>query len=302
MDRMTQTAQAETAVAPDATRTRRSLLAGAAAASVAAIASAAGAQPVRAANGETVTVGGTYDATAATTIQAGASGAPAIVGTSNANVGVAGSSGSQAGVYGSSSSGAGVIGQSVSSDGVSGSSTSANGVSGYSSYDVGVYGHTDSGGGYGVFGDSINNSAGVCGVSYSGAGVIGYVGTRAVQPGVSAETGVWGIAEASAQSVAVRGSSDSGTGVLAESNSGAALKVSGKAQFSRSGRKTISAGKSSLKVPMAGVTTASYVVATLQTKRTGVYVIAAVPAAGSLTIYLNKAVPATTAIGYLVIN
>ena len=45
---------------------------------------------------------------------------------------------------------------------------------------------------------------------------------------------------------------------------------------------------------MGGVSTASFILATLQTKRTGIYVIAVVPAAGYFTIYLNKAVSSTT--------
>jgi hypothetical protein len=53
---------------------------------------------------------------------------------------------------------------------------------------------------------------------------------------------------------------------------------------------------------MVGVTTSSYILATLQTRRAGVYVHAVVPAAGYFTIYLNKNVSAATYIGYLVIN
>jgi hypothetical protein len=53
---------------------------------------------------------------------------------------------------------------------------------------------------------------------------------------------------------------------------------------------------------MPGVTASSYIIATLQTRRAGVYVHAVVPAAGSFTIYLNKTVTAATVVGYLVIN
>ena len=53
---------------------------------------------------------------------------------------------------------------------------------------------------------------------------------------------------------------------------------------------------------MVGVTGSSYIIATLQTRRAGVYVHAVVPAAGYFTIYLNKIVTGGTAVGYLVIN
>jgi hypothetical protein len=80
------------------------------------------------------------------------------------------------------------------------------------------------------------------------------------------------------------------------------LNVTGKAKFSRSGRTSIASGQYARKITMAGVTTSSYVIATLQTRRTGVYVHAVVPGTGYFYIYLNKAVTATTYVGYLVIN
>jgi hypothetical protein len=55
-------------------------------------------------------------------------------------------------------------------------------------------------------------------------------------------------------------------------------------------------------VSVPGVTAASYVVATLQTNRPGVWIQAVTPAAGKITIYLNKAVTGATVVGYLVIN
>jgi hypothetical protein len=50
------------------------------------------------------------------------------------------------------------------------------------------------------------------------------------------------------------------------------------------------------------MTASSFVLATLQTRRTGVYVAAAVPAAGKFTLYLNQAVSATTYFAYIVLN
>ena len=53
---------------------------------------------------------------------------------------------------------------------------------------------------------------------------------------------------------------------------------------------------------MAGVTSASYVIATVQTNKAGVYVRAVVPAGGKFTIYLSKAPTAAIVVGYLVVN
>ena len=53
---------------------------------------------------------------------------------------------------------------------------------------------------------------------------------------------------------------------------------------------------------LAGVTTASHVLLTIQQNRAGLYVQSAVPAAGSFTIYLNNAVTADTQVAYFVLN
>jgi hypothetical protein len=69
-----------------------------------------------------------------------------------------------------------------------------------------------------------------------------------------------------------------------------------------SGRASIARLKASRTVVLTGVTTSSMVLATLQTRRTGVYVAAAVSANGRFTIYLNKAVSASTLVAYFVLN
>ena len=252
-------------------RTRLSVLAAAAAAGVAAVTSAVAAAPgVRAANDDVVRVGSWYYRTADTVITT--AGATALTGISDDH------------------------------NGVSGQSTGANGVYGYSAQDVGVYGNTDADAGYGVVGHSGLASTGVAGLSAMGTGVLGITGSLAAKPTSLKDTGVYGYAAASATSIGVRGGSPAGTGVLAESTSGTALKVNGKATFSRGKRVAIASGQASLKVTMAGVTTSSYVIATLQGNRAGIWVQAVVTASGSFTIYLNKAVPATTSVGYLVVN
>jgi hypothetical protein len=91
--------------------------------------------------------------------------------------------------------------------------------------------------------------------------------------------------------VGVRGVSKAGTGVLAETDGpGNALQVNGPALFSRSGTVVIPSGQKSVDVPVAGLTPASLVIATVQNKG-AVWVASAVPdvAGGKFTINLNKA-------------
>ena len=146
---------------------------------------------------------------------------------------------------------------------------------------TGVYGEGDTGvwgfGGWGVFGASDATGTGVYGIS--GASV----------PAAPAHVGVFGY-------------TDSGYEIYARAATGTALYVDGKARFRRSGRTSVTARHSSVKITLAGVTTASYIIATPQTNRAGVFVQAVVPATGSFTIYLNKVVSGTTYVGYLVIN
>jgi hypothetical protein len=81
-----------------------------------------------------------------------------------------------------------------------------------------------------------------------------------------------------------------------------ALDVRGKAKFSRSGRATIGAGKSSIKVTLAGVSWGSLVFAVLRSNRSGRYVRAVVPTTGSFTIYLNTTVSSSTYVVWFVLN
>jgi len=81
-----------------------------------------------------------------------------------------------------------------------------------------------------------------------------------------------------------------------------ALDVRGKATFSKSGRSTIAAGKSSIKIYKAGVTFSSLVFAVLRSNRSGRYVRAVVPTAGSFTIYLNAAVTSSSYVVWFVLN
>ena len=225
------------------------------------------------------------------------------------NIGVAGWSPSGVGVQGSSDGGVGLIAQStggyLAAQAFNGAGTpptpapiaftvptaaygeangtNATGVWGYSasSTGTGVYGEGATGvwgfGGWGVFGASDATGTGVYG--FSGASI----------PTAPAHTGVFGY-------------SDSGIGVYAKALTGTALYVNGKVGFSRSGKVAIAAGHASYTKSLAGVTTSSLIIAVLQTYRAGVYVAAAVPAAGKFTIRLNKAVSAKTYVAFFVVN
>jgi hypothetical protein len=81
-----------------------------------------------------------------------------------------------------------------------------------------------------------------------------------------------------------------------------ALKVSGKVVFSRSGRSTIGAGKSTLVVNYAGVTASSRVFAQLASNRSGRYVRAVVASTGKFTIYLNTTVTSSTYVIWWILN
>ena len=174
--------------------------------------------------------------------------------------------------------------------------TGVYGLADLSPISTGVWG--DSGQGFGVFGsgDIGVGGSGFIGVNASpvGAGAIGLFAGAG-----NGEAAIYGYAgttqpPAPIQNVAIQ--------ARAGSTSQVALNVTGKAQFSRSGRTTMSAGSKKKTITMAGVTTASYVVATLQTKLDGVYVQSVVPANGSFAIYLNKSTPSSTVVGYMVIN
>ena len=178
--------------------------------------------------------------------------------------------------------------------------------------------------GIGVSGSS-TGTAGVRGVSIDGTGsatadVTAYTGVYGWSPAFpdtsGVGTGVWGDSEDfgvyGSGSVGVYGWG--GVGVIAESastsnpaliaygatSSSPALQVNGKMKFNRAGRKTISAGKSSLVVTMAGVTTTSKILAVLNSNRSGRYVRAVVAGSGKFTIYLNSSVSSSTYVAYFV--
>jgi hypothetical protein len=101
-----------------------------------------------------------------------------------------------------------------------------------------------------------------------------------------------------------------GVGVVAENTlGGVGLHVAGKAQFlTRSGRATIAAGRSYVDIDLrakGGLAGTPLCFATLRSYRPGVYVAAIranYPTSGKARIYLNKAVSSTTNVSWFVLN
>jgi hypothetical protein len=178
--------------------------------------------------------------------------------------------------------------------GILGSSTVAGGVAGWSiappdpewfSEEVtaytGVFGSSPadpiSALGTGVWGDS--DDVGVFG--FGGAGVYGVGDYGVIGESISTSPGVLAIGQ---------------------SASDVALEVQGKVKFSRSGRATLGAGRSNIRVNLAGVTSSSRVFAVLHSNRTGRWVQSVIPTTGYFTVYLNGTVASSTYIAWFVIN
>jgi hypothetical protein len=100
----------------------------------------------------------------------------------------------------------------------------------------------------------------------------------------------------------VSGHSGTGIGVHAISTSGAALKVSGKTKFSRSGAASVAQGNKTRTVTVSGMTASSLVLVTLQVSVAGLSVAGAVPAAGKFTVHLNKAAPTSMKFAWFVLS
>jgi hypothetical protein len=245
-------------------RSRRSLLAAAAGGAAALAAQAALPLTAAAATGEPLELGTGNVATTATTLHQ-----------ETADIDSFWSSGAGfgTGVQGSSTAGSGILGWSVTDEGSApGADRASTGVYGWAPEGTGEVPGT------GVWGDSAD--FGVYGTGYFG--VYGY-----------GAVGVTGQA-ATASSPAIR--------AVGATTSSPALQVSGKVSFNRSGRKLIGAGKTSVVVSLAGVTTGSKVFAVLATNRSGRYVRAVVPTTNAFTVYLNTSYTATSTIAWFVLD
>jgi hypothetical protein len=135
---------------------------------------------------------------------------------------------------------------------------------------------------------------------YEGSGVWGDSPDDGVV-GSGGLTGVLGFG-GNAGVVGVGGAGGIGVWAIGNTATDVALRVNGKVVFSRSGRTTLGAGRSSLKVNLAGVTSASRVFAVLHSNRSGRYVRAVVPTTGSFTVYLNTTVTSATYVAWFVLN
>jgi hypothetical protein len=114
--------------------------------------------------------------------------------------------------------------------------------------------------------------------------------------------GVWGVGYWAVLGQANGSAGSVGVYAAAPNNSSLALNVAGKAHFSRSGRSTIGAGKSGIKIYLAGVSSSSKIFAVLHSNRSGRFVRAVVPASGSFSIYLNTTVASSTYVAWFILD
>jgi len=312
-------------------RTRRTILAGALGGLAAWAASALGRpEAVSAHDPDDVELGAMNTVAATTTIQNSSnantvlelwgSAGSALRGFSTGYHGVQGTTAAEnrSGVYGlfanQSGHGVGVLGENK------GPGAAGYNVGGLGNEDAGVFGDSISGTGVlgitekgnGVWGWSLSPSlAAILGQSLtSSTGVLGYSVTdhnlTGQGPAAPAKTGVYGYAAQDATAVGVKGESTVGTGGLFTATTGTALRVAGKAKFSRSGRASVPKGKTSVDIAVPGGIAANSVVhATLQTYRAGVSIAAVrtnYPVAGKARIYLTKVASTTvsTSVGWFV--
>lgn len=169
-----------------------------------------------------------------------------------------------------------------------------------------VSGTTNGSGGIGVLGSGligVQGSGTATGVFGSGeTGVAGSGAKYGVSGNSANAAGAGVLGQATNGAIGVEGASDTGEGVLAKSTSGDALKVVGKVAFSRSGLATVAATKKSVTVNLAGVTTSSMVIATLQTAAGAIGVANAVPATGKFTINLMAAPTGAVKVAWFIIG
>ncbi len=148
----------------------------------------------------------------------------------------------------------------------------------------------------------VQGTGGQTGVSGTGSnvGVAGDASNVGVS-GIGSNVGVAGIGN----SFGVTGFSSDGTGVLATTtNRGVALAVDGKANFSRSGLLTVPAGQNYATVSGVSLTSASLVLATVQSTGGNAYVKQAVPnvAGSSFTVYLDKSHNVPVPVAWFIVN
>jgi hypothetical protein len=235
----------------------------------------------QAADGDPLLIGAENQGTSTTTLSAGIGNGSTLVGTNPQQAGI--------GVTGASTAGgAGVFARSDVGSGTPASPAemAATGLYGYagptSDPDLVAAGVWGDSGDIGVFGSGnygIVASGAAAGISAAGGNGIEALGDN---------TGVY----AEGANIGVRAISPN-----------VALRVEGKLQIlNRSGKLSVAAGASSVSRSVSGVTSASIVLAVLQTAEAGTWVRAAVATTNRITIYFNRSMPTSSSVGYLILN
>ena len=231
------------------------------------------------------------------------------------------------GIYGSSGHGVGVRAHSDVSNALFADSPAGTAIYATSTSGVAVMGVTQTGLAA-VVGSAFGDSTGVSGESVSGTGVVGLSGTG-FPPAPAPNVGVFGYCATDATSRGVMGKTTGGQAVRGEATTGigvrgyatqptgiaglftaagVALKVEGRATFTRSGRVNVPANASSVDIAVAGgIAATAFVVATLQTHVAGVAIEGVrlnYPSTGKARIYLSKVASTTTTtpVGWLAIG
>jgi hypothetical protein len=183
--------------------------------------------------------------------------------------------------------------------------TSGDNIQGFQSYSYGSSANAIMGwsiNGVGIFGKS-NTGSYQDYLAWAGDGVLGQ-GSRNGVSGVTGNntaSGVYGQNDGSGFGVA--GRAPNGTGVLADSANGTALKVTGRTKFSTAGTAVVASGQKKVTVTLAGVTATDFILATVQGSG-AFFVKNASAGSGQFTININKAptAPATVKVAYFVIS
>jgi hypothetical protein len=133
-------------------------------------------------------------------------------------------------------------------------------------------------------------------------------GVRGTSPyiGVNAVGGEIGVYAVSDYGNGVQALTYDGVAVAASTavDAGSALEVSGRARFSRSGKVTVPAGRFQVTIPVHNLDARSLVLATVQERRDGFYVLGAVadPAASSISIYVSRKSSRPATVAWFVVN
>jgi hypothetical protein len=233
----------------------------------------------------------TLNADNLTTAETGVTNATADVNAFRATAG-----GTGAGLFGHSPGGPGALAKSDEVAGVYATSIDDAGAPLANTAATGVYGWAPTPADPNTFGTGVWGDSDDVGV-YGSAGAVGVEG--------DGNYGVLGRGFGTGGAGVVGQAVDTSTfGVFAQGDNATkiALRVSGKASFSRSGRTLMGAGTYYKVIYLSGVTTGSLVFAVLQANRSGRWVRAVVPATARFIVYLNTTLTSATYVAWFVLN